>query len=174
MWFFDGWTPIVRVVVLGPLVLVNLIVVVRLSGKRTLAKFNAYDFVVTIALGSLLATAILSSDVSLATSVTAFAILIGSQFVITWVSTRSRSFERWIKAEPTLLCRDGEMLSRAMRRTRVTEREVRTAVRRRGLPHLDAVAAVILEADGSLSVMAVHDDLRLPYVATPDTDTAEN
>jgi uncharacterized membrane protein YcaP (DUF421 family) len=64
------------------------------SGKRTLAKLNAFDVVITVALGSTLATILLSEGVALAAPVTAFALLITLQYVVTAVSLRSRSIAR--------------------------------------------------------------------------------
>ena len=63
MWF-DGWSDILRVALVGGAAYLTLLVVLRVSGKRTLAKLNAFDLVVTVALGSTLATILLSKDVS--------------------------------------------------------------------------------------------------------------
>ena len=54
--FFDGWSVLFRTAVVGVLAYVCLIFFLRISGKRTLSKMNAFDFVVTVALGSTLAT----------------------------------------------------------------------------------------------------------------------
>ncbi|MEX2132605.1 MAG: YetF domain-containing protein [Acidimicrobiia bacterium] len=161
MIFFDGWEPVLRILMIGPLAFITLVVVLRSSGKRTLSKMNAFDFVVTIALGSLFATVIINQEVTLAEGAASFAVLVVAQFAITFISVRSDRFERFLKAEPTLLYRNGEMLSESLRRVRVTEREVETIARRRGLPNLDTVSAVILEADGSFSVIESGDDIEL-------------
>jgi uncharacterized membrane protein YcaP (DUF421 family) len=161
MVFFDGWEPLLRILTIGPLAFVTLVLVLRASGKRTLSKMNAFDFVGTIALGSLFATVIINQDVTLAEGAVAFAVLVAAQFAITFISVRSDRFERFLKAEPTLLYRNGEMLREALRRVRVTEREVETIARRRGLPNLDTVSAVILEADGTFSVVESDDEIEL-------------
>lgn len=62
MWF-DTWSDLLRIVVVGSAAYVTLVLVLRFSGKRTLAKLNAFDLAVTIALGSALATVLLSSDI---------------------------------------------------------------------------------------------------------------
>lgn len=161
MILFDGWEPVLRILVIGPLAFVTLVLLLRSSGKRTLSKMNAFDFVVTIALGSLLATVTINQEVTLAEGAASFAVLVVAQFVITFVSVRSDRFERFLKAEPTLLYRNGEMLEKSLQRVRVTKREVETVVRRRGLPNLDTVGAVILEADGSFSVVESSDEIEL-------------
>jgi uncharacterized membrane protein YcaP (DUF421 family) len=82
--FFESWLGLLRVVIIGAAAYAVLIVLLRISGKRTLGKMNAFDFVVTVALGSAFATVVLDKSVPLA--VLAFALLIALQFGITWLS----------------------------------------------------------------------------------------
>lgn len=139
--------------VVGTLAYAALIVLLRISGKRTLSKLNAFDLVVTVALGSTLATILLSKDTPLVDGIVAFAVLVGLQFVITWISVRSSAVSDLVKSEPSLLLYDGRMLPEALRRERVTEDEVRSAVRTVGHAVMDELAAVVLETDGSLTVV---------------------
>ncbi|RZJ88157.1 MAG: DUF421 domain-containing protein, partial [Hymenobacter sp.] len=78
--FFTSWESLVRTLVISLLAYVGLIVMLRISGKRTLSKMNAFDLIVTVALGSTLATVLLSKSVALADGLLAFALLIGLQF----------------------------------------------------------------------------------------------
>jgi uncharacterized membrane protein YcaP (DUF421 family) len=151
--FFDSWTGLLRVVVVGTLAYAILVLLLRATGKRTLSKMNAFDLVVTVALGSTLATVLLSKDVALAEGVVAFALLVLLQYAITWLSVRSDRVRTLVKAEPCLLLRDGRFLPEAMRRERVTEDEVQAAARAQGIASLQVVAAVVLETDGSFSVI---------------------
>ncbi len=66
MFFFDSWSAMGRTVVVGVLAYLALVLLLRVSGKRTLSKMNAFDLVVTVALGSTLATVLLSTSVALA------------------------------------------------------------------------------------------------------------
>ncbi len=152
--FFDGWDELLRVFVVGSLAYIGLVAFLRVSGKRTLAKMNAFDLVVTVALGSTLATILLSSDVSLSEGLLAFVLLCSLQYAVAWLSVRSRRFREIIKSEPALLLRNGEYLRGAMRAERVTEDEIRAAVRSSGYADPSQVAAVVLETDGSFSVIA--------------------
>jgi uncharacterized membrane protein YcaP (DUF421 family) len=151
--FFDGWTGLARTAVIGVLAYASLLAILRISGKRTLSKMNAFDFVVTVALGSTLATVLLSQDVALAEGVLAFALLVVLQFALTWSSVRVGWIRRVVTGEPALLALRGEFLPAALRRTRVTEAEVWAAVRAAGLPELEQAEAVVLETDGSFSVV---------------------
>lgn len=152
--FFDGWLPLLRVLIVGTCAYAALVVLLRISGKRTLSKMNAFDFIVTVAFGSTLATVLLSKDVSLAEGVLALALLCGLQFVVAFLTVRSPRFSRLVKAEPALLYFRGAFLDRAMKRERVVEDEVVAAIRAQGHGDLASVQAVVLETDGSFSVLS--------------------
>ncbi len=152
--FFNGWSVLGRTLLIGVLAYGSLVFMLRVSGKRTLAKMNAFDLVVTVAIGSTLATIVLSKSVALAEGLLALALLIGMQFAISWSSTRMPWLRRVVTGEPRLLLRDGTMLDEALRDARVTREEVRAAVRSSGIGALGDVAAVVLETDGSFSVIA--------------------
>ncbi len=151
--FFEAWAGVVRVLAVGPLAYGGLVLLLRVSGKRTLAKLNAFDLIVTVALGSTLATVLLSKTVPLAEGITALLLLVTLQYVVAWLSIRSSWFSDLVKSEPTLLLRDGEFLDGALRDQRVTQTEVRAALRSSGVAEPAGAAAVILETDGSLSVI---------------------
>jgi len=151
--FFDDLPGIGRTLIVGTLAYAGLVALVRLAGKRTLGKMNAFDLIVTVALGSTLATVLLSQDVALAEGLTAFAVLIGLQMAITWLSVRTRVVPSLVKSEPTLLVFRGRQLDAALLEQRVSDAEVLQAIRQRGFGSLADVHAVVLETDGSLSVI---------------------
>lgn len=150
---FDSWAGVGRTALVGVLAYVSLVALLRVSGKRTLSKMNAFDLVVTVALGSTLATVLLAKDVALAEGIAAFVTLIGLQFIVAWLSVRSAAVNRLVKSEPTLLLYRGELLRDALRRTRVTDGEVAAAVRQQGIAALEDVEAVVLETDASFTVV---------------------
>lgn len=152
MWF-DSWSDVMRVLLVGPASYVALVLVLRLSGKRTLAKLNAFDLVVTVALGSTLATIFLSTEVSWSEGVAALGALALLQFLVAVATSRFPRARALVTGTPTLVLRDGRMLADAMREQRLGEPEVRQAIRSTGIGDLAAVAAVVLETDGTLSVI---------------------
>lgn len=168
---FSGWDSVARTLVVGVAAYVALVIFLRISGKRTLSKLNAFDFVVTVALGSSLATALITKDVTFVDGALAFALLITLQFLVTWSSVRTRWLRRLVTGEPRLLLYRGRLLDDAMRRARLTEGEVLSAVRSAGIARLSDVEAVVLETDGSLSVVRAPvdgDATSLRDVPTPD------
>ena len=150
---FPSWQGLGRVALVGAMGYVALVALLRISGNRTLSKLNAFDLVVTVALGSALATLLLNKDVPLAEGVLGWALLVGLQYVVTWTSVRVPAFGRLVTAEPLLLVHHGRLLHAAMRRGRVARDEVLAVLREHGVSDVADVRAVVLESDGSLSVL---------------------
>lgn len=150
---FDGWTPVLRAVVACAGAYAGVVVLVRISGKRTLAQLNAFDWIVTVAFGSILATTALSDEVALVEGLAAFATLATLQLLVSFVSTRAPRAQRVLKNEPALLVRDGRPLPEALRRERISEEEILQALRGAGVATLDGVGALVLETNGRLSVL---------------------
>lgn len=150
--FFQDWEGIVRAVIVGLLAYAVLVVFLRISGKRTLAKLNAFDLVVTVALGSTLSAIILQESIALAEGAVALALLIAAQFAVTFTSVRSPTAADLIRSEPALLAKDGQYCEVTMRRERITKDEALSAVRSSGGHRIEDVATLILESDGSMSV----------------------
>lgn len=152
--FFENLSALGRIAVMAPFAYVALIVLLRIVGKRSLSKLNAFDFVVTIALGSILATIILNKQTALLEGVLALALLAGLQWTVSRGSVGSSRFAGLIRSEPRLLLEDGLYRRDAMEAERVTTAEIRAAIRGAGIGSVEDVAAVILESDGSLNVIA--------------------
>jgi len=152
--FFDSWQDVFHVLVVGTFAYIALVALLRTFGKRTLAKMNAFDFIVTVAFGSILASTILNTDTSLMEGVTAFALLALLQYILAWLSVRFKTVRRIVKSEPTLLLYHGELLRDALLRQRVSAEEVRAAVRENGFAQLEDIEAVILETNGEFSVIS--------------------
>ncbi len=151
---FDNGYGLIRILVVAPLAYALLVVMLRVSGKRTLSKMNAFDFVVTVALGSMLASTILTESVALAEGILGMGALLLLQFIITSLSVRSRTISDLVKAEPTLLYHGGQYITSHMIRCRVTESEVQAAIRSQGKGAEENVVSVVLETDGSFSVIS--------------------
>lgn len=151
--WFPGWAVLGRTLLVGTAAYATLVLVLRTTGKRTLAKLNAFDFVVTVALGSTLASVLTSKDVAWAQGALAFVLLAGLQYVVTWLSVRSGRVRRLVRSEPALLVHRGELLRDRLRAKRVIEDEVTSAVRAAGLARVADAQAVVLETDGSFSVV---------------------
>ena len=148
---FDN--PFIRTIILGTVAYVAIIFMLRISGKRTLSKWNSFDFVVTIAFGSILSSILLSTKDSFGTGILGFALLVLFQYVLTWISARSSWVQKLVKAEPSLLLYKGQFKDDVLKRERVAEGEVLAALRANGVAAIEDADAVVLETDGSFSVI---------------------
>ena len=171
--FFESWTSLGQTALAGVLAYAALIVFLRVSGKRTLAKLNAFDFVVTVAIGSTLASALTSKSLPLADAALSLALLVALQFAVAWLTVRVGWFERFVKSRPAAVFRRREFDEDAMIRERLSRDEVLMAIRRSGFHDLDRVFMVILETDGSLNVLG-HPEERPSRPSTEDVMGAES
>jgi uncharacterized membrane protein YcaP (DUF421 family) len=156
---FETWASVGRTVLAAVVAYVWLVALLRVSGKRTLAKLNAFDLVITVALGSTLATVVLSKDVPLLEGLLALLLLVLLQYIVASLNARSAAFRRAVKNSPTVLMSRGEFQEGELAKERIVEGEVRQALRNAGIAD-PAGVTVVLETDGTLSVLQhVEDDV---------------
>jgi len=151
--FFDSWGKIERSLVLAIFAYLALVFLLRISGKRTLTKLNVFDFVFVVALGSTLATTILSENTTLADGLTAFVVLIGLQIALSLLCVYSHRVDSIVNGEPSMLLHRGNFLDETMKRERVTKEEVLAALRNAGAKTYNEVDSVVLETDGTFSIV---------------------
>ena len=152
--FFDDWQSLLRAFILTVLAYVTLIIFIRLSGKRTLSKMNAFDFLVTIALGSCLATVSLNKDIALAEGALVYFTLIFLQFIITWASVRVKKVKKLVTGQPALLLYKGELLGDAMKHERITVEEIYMKARESGIANLEEIEVIVLETTGDITIIS--------------------
>lgn len=121
--FFDSWESILRTLLIGLFSYVALILMLRIVGNRTLSQLNAFDFIVTVAFGSTLATVILTKEVALADGLLALALLIFLQILISKTSTSSKFLRSLIKTDPFPLFFNN-FLRDVLHRHRITQDEI--------------------------------------------------
>lgn len=168
--FFDNWESLTRTLIVGLFAYTGLVAIVRVTGKRTLSKLNAFDLVVTVSLGSTLATVLLNKQVALAEGILAIALLCGLQFAVSWSSVRSKWVRAIVKSEPRMVVHRGRPLESAMKAERLTFDEIHAAVREASLHDIQQVDAMVLETDGTLTVIAKDRDYtadNLPGISHP-------
>jgi uncharacterized membrane protein YcaP (DUF421 family) len=151
--FFDNWESLARIFVVTILAYVSIVFLLRVSGKRTLAKMNAFDFIVTVALGSCLATVALNKSVPLANGVLAVFLLIFLQFTITWLAVRYKIVKNIVTSKPILLVYKGEVLHGILKKERITIEELYVFARQNGIANFQDVDAVVLETTGDIIIM---------------------
>lgn len=152
--FFNNWTSLIRVLLVGILIYLSLVLILRVFGKRALAKMNAFDFVVTIALGSILSTTIVNKNVTLLDGALAMITLLFLQFVLSKAAWFSPFINWLIRDKAVVLFYQGQFDYNAMKDQRVLETEIYQAIRSNGFSSTNDILAVVLETTGDISVLA--------------------
>jgi uncharacterized membrane protein YcaP (DUF421 family) len=152
MWF-NGWGSVGRVALFTVLGYAVMLLLVRLAGKRSISKKNAADFIITVSVGSAISTMILSKDVTLAEGCTALFVFMLIQYLVVTLSTRSKLAQHIVESQPVVLLFEGRVIEQALLAEEVNDTELLAAVRNAGCGGLEEVYAVVLESDGSFSVI---------------------
>lgn len=131
------------------------LVLVRIAGRRTLAEISAYDVLVTIAIGSILANAALPSKATVADAVLAIAVLLALQIAIGALRLRLPRLQRVIDFQPIPIVHNGQFnLSQSPTSAQLSRSEVEGLLRREGVTDASAVQLVVLESSGRISVFS--------------------
>lgn len=125
---------------------------VRVLGARTLANLSTFDFACMVAVGAVVGRTAVLAHPNLLSGIVALVTLFALQGTFGFARARTRG-ARLVSPRPRVLVRDGAVDVAVLRRSRITEDEMRFAVRRAGLPGLAAVGLMVLEANGTLSVV---------------------
>ncbi|EEB85428.1 DUF421 domain-containing protein [Roseobacter sp. GAI101] len=140
--------------VLSTVGLVWIILLVRVFGLRSFSKMTNFDFVMTIAVGSLLAGVSQSTSWgSLVQSVTAITALFILQFTAAYLRQRSETFLTAIQNDPVMLLENGVICENALRTTRVSQGDLIAKLREANALEMSNVRAVVLETTGDISVL---------------------
>lgn len=150
--FFKNWEGVMRVAIASFIAYLTLFLFIRISGKRTLTKLNAFDFVVAVTLGSTLSSMMLAKS-PLVEGAAALIIIIAIQYVLALAAKKSHTMEKIINPPPSLLYYDGEFIEETINRQVITKEEVYARIRESNIEYMDDVKAVILEVNGEVSVV---------------------
>jgi len=145
---------VLRGLLLTALAMFWVVVLVRINGLRSFSKMTNFDFVMTVAIGSLLAGASQSTSWS---SFTQTILAMAALFVVQYATARMRktsdTFETLMQNKPVVLMRDGKILHKALAETRVAEGDLVAKLREANVLDFSEVRAVILETTGDISVL---------------------
>jgi uncharacterized membrane protein YcaP (DUF421 family) len=150
---FDGWKSVYRAFLMCLLAYPFLLLILRLFGKRSITQVNLFDFIITITYGATLSSVLTSSTVSLAKGAVVLLMLTFLQFIIAKSTAKSKTIDQIIKASPSFLYHDGRFFEKEMQKQRIRKDDVRAKVRNEGMGSFDNIEAIVLEGDGSLSVI---------------------
>ncbi len=151
--FFSDYSTLISILVKGVSIYIFIIIALKMFGKRSLAKFNAFDFIVTIALGSILASTLTNNKVTVVDGFLSILVVLMLQYLVSNFAVKIPFLNKLIKSEPALLYYNGKFLEKALEKERVQKEEILQAARESGEQDLSQINQVILETNGTLSVI---------------------
>jgi uncharacterized membrane protein YcaP (DUF421 family) len=140
------------VLVRGIIGFFTLLIFTRILGKQQVSQLTFFDYVVGITIGSTAST--LTTDLTSR----AWPHWVG---LFTWtalclilqlITLKSKTAEKFLDGEPTIIIKNGKILEDSMRKFRYTIGDLLSQLRDKGIFDIDEVAFAILEKDGQLSI----------------------
>ncbi len=130
-----------------------LLIAIRFSGRRTIAQMTAFDFVLLLIIAETTQQAMLGEDFSIVNAATLILTLFGIDIALSYVKKWLPKVAIMVDGTPTVLVRDGEVDTNALRWARLDEEDLLAAGRQQGITSLDQIRFAILEASGGISVI---------------------
>ena len=145
----EWWEFIVR----GTIVYLALLVIVRMSGKRTIGQFTPFDLLVVMLLSEAVSSSMVGGDESVIGGLIVVITMVFLNVAIAYIASRNQRFENLIEGTEVLLGRDGKVFSDALKANRIGRNEVERALDAADMK-LEEMAFMILEADGTINVVS--------------------
>jgi len=151
-------TPWYEVVLRGALVYIVLLSFLRLTGKRTVGQFTPFDLLLLVLLGDAVQNAMIAEEESVSGAMILVATLLSLNWLAGFLSSRSRRLDRLLEGSPVLLVRNGTVYEQALRRSNLSQSELRESMRKHGCLRLEDVRLAVLESDGEISIVPKQED----------------
>lgn len=152
-WLTTSLTAIAMVVVSAAAIYLSTMILTRVAGLRSFAKISSFDFAMTVAIGSLIATTLVASDPPLFQAMVGLAAIYAAQTTVAVLRVRSGRVRRAVDNQPLLLMQGAEILHENLRAARLTEADLRAKLREANVIRMDEVRAVVMETTGDVSVL---------------------
>jgi uncharacterized membrane protein YcaP (DUF421 family) len=130
-----------------------LLVMLRVSGKRSMGQFTPFDILLVVLLGNAVQNALLGADTSVGGGLLLAATLIALNWIVGLVSARSPKVERWVEGAPVLLARDGQVYRDVLRRELISREDFEKAMREAGCLDMADIRLAVLENNGHITVV---------------------
>ncbi len=148
-----SWKNILQILITAPVLYLLVIISIRVIGNRSTSQMNNFDWIVTVAVGGIFASAVILQGTNLIEGAFGIALLLLLQYMVTLLVRRSKLARKILKATPQLLVYEGEFLRENMAYERIIQAEVLAAIRNSGYKSLNEVYAVVLETNAQMSVI---------------------
>ncbi len=156
-WFNIGWQAVLAISLNAVGIYLAIIIFTRLSGKRSFSKMSSFDFAMTVAIGSMIASTVLSKSVTLASSILGLALIYGLQIFVAFLRN-FKGVSKVVDNTPLMLMDGKTILQENLKKAKVTEGDLRSKLREANVLNLSQVRAVVFEATGDISVIHSNDE----------------
>ena len=153
-------TTLIEVILRTSVIYAVLYISLRILGKREVSQFTPFDLVLLLTLANAVQNAMVGDNSSLSAGIAAALTLLVVNFLLNWALSKQVRLRHWLEGTPTMLLRHGKIEWQAMKHERIDLEELQTAVREHGIATLQEVDLAVLELDGSISVIGVHESLK--------------
>lgn len=168
-WLTTSWTALLMVVLTTIAIYITLIAYTRVAGLRSFSKMSSFDFAMTVAIGSLVATTILTENPPLLQAMVALAMLYILQMTVAKLRGKSKTWSYMVDNEPLLLMDGPEVLDNSLKEAKMTYDDLRAKLREANVTQIAQVKAVVMETTGDVSVLHHNDeDLELDTLLLDD------
>ena len=156
-WFELSFDTVLAIFISCVGIYIAVIFFTRIFGKRSFSKMSSFDFAMTVAVGSMIATTVLTNSVSLEHGIIGlffvYLLQLSAAFLRRW-----KIFQNLIDNTPLLLMEGENILFENLKKSRVTESDLRSKLREANVVQLDQVKAVIFETTGDIVVIHTDQD----------------
>lgn len=143
------WELIIR----GAMVYFVLLILVRMSGKRTVGEFTPFDLIVVVLLSESVSNALVGEEESLLGGLIVASVLIGLNWLVGFATARSQRLDRLIEGTPVLVARDGQVFEDALRRMSISVREFEAEMRSADCASREQIQLAFVEPNGHISIV---------------------
>lgn len=131
-----------------------LLIVFRISGKRTLAEVTTFDFVLLLIIGEATQQALLGNDFSIINAALVITTLLFVEIVLTLIKQKSKRLDKWMEGTALIILEDGKPIKERLKEERIEESDILEAARQlRGLERLDQIKYAVLEKTGGITII---------------------
>lgn len=151
-WFNIGWVNVIALTLNAIGIYIAIILFTRLAGKRSFSKMSSFDFAMTVAIGSMIASTVLSKTVTLGTGILGLALIYILQISVAFLR-RFNGISKVVDNSPLMLMDGENIIKQNLHKAKVTEGDLRSKLREANVLNLSQVRAVIFESTGDISVL---------------------
>lgn len=149
--------PVIELVLRGVVIYFALMIAFRLIGKHEFGQMTAFDLILLLIISESISCALNVNDNSITAGLIVMSTLVVLNYLMSQAQFRSKTLKRFLSGEAEVLIRDGQPDQRLMKKERITEDDIVSSLREKGIDGMDKVRLGYLEDDGKISALLKHE-----------------